>query len=516
MSTQPEETGPRMVSPGVTWRWARRFVQSFALLAIFLAPFLGGWQRLDRSNIANWDSEGAELPPDLRAALPLGDAPAAAYDALQLSGGGMAVEYFGVPAADPISGAFAVFVAGANTRTAVAIFLPLLLALIGGRVFCGWLCPFGTISRLLARVREAIPGTQRYVVPERRPVRWLVLAVAVLAGLLGVHLVLYLSLPFLLLQQSVYSAWLLGGGGAIMGVFFGLLAAGLVLAPTAYCTAICPTGAVLGLFGRARLLRVRIESPKSCSSKCDLCDQACWLHLDPASGDPGPDCDLCARCVPACPRTNLRVGVGRGKLKLPVVTAALLLAGGSLLAPSGAAALDDVKPSLVLESEAEVGDVTLWVSVVDLTGVKAGIDSEQRYDGIEISFYAARGELGEADERGVLAPRAVYEQPLRARLLRANGDEVIVMEMDAPNSPESTPRRHVYRFSSNARVFPGDQFVVDALSGWTDEVVVFTVPPRGNGIGATSGLGYFAVAFLVFAGLLSLVFGVPRRRQPAT
>lgn len=513
--TSDDTTSPPSVSPGPAWRWARRFTQALALVAIFIAPLLGGWQRLDRSNIANWDSEGAELPESLRSELPLGEAPESAYDALYLMGGGMAVQYVGVPAADPISGAMAIFVAGANARTLVALLIPLLLALIGGRVFCGWLCPFGTLSRILARVREAIPGTKRYVVPERRPVRWLVLAVAVLAGLLGVHLVLYLSLPFLLMQQSVYSAWLLGGGGAISGVFLGLVAAGLLLAPTAYCTAVCPTGAVLGLFGRARLLRVRIEAPKTCGAKCDLCDQACWLHLDPASGDPGPDCDLCARCVPACPRTNLRVGVGRGKLKLPVVSAAVLLAGAALLTPDVAVALDDVKPSLVLESEAEIGDVTLWVSVVDLTGVKVGIDSDQRHQGIEVSFYAARGELGDADERGVLASRTVYDQALRARLVRANGDDVFAFEMPAPNSPESTPRRHLYRFSSNTHVYPGDQIVVDPLPGWTDEAVVFTAPPRGSAIGAVPGLGYFAVAFLVFAGLLSLVFGVPRQRQPA-
>ncbi len=53
----------------------RRVLQALSLIAIGLAPLLGGWQRLDRNYLAAWEGRGWDLPAWLLDRLPLGEAP---------------------------------------------------------------------------------------------------------------------------------------------------------------------------------------------------------------------------------------------------------------------------------------------------------------------------------------------------------------------------------------------------------------------------------------------------------
>jgi ferredoxin-type protein NapH len=190
--------------------------------------------------------------------------------------------------------------------------IPVLFGIIGGRIFCGWFCPFGTLSRLLQKLRNRFPFARSGLnVPRRRTTRWVVLISLLTAGVGFSNSFLYLSLPHLVMQQTVYDAWLLGGGGSIVGVFLGLVAAGLILGPGLYCSTVCPTGAAFNLLGRKRLARVQAVEKTRCGPKCTLCYDNCWLALDP-SDFAGPDCDLCCRCFEHCPVANLEIATARG------------------------------------------------------------------------------------------------------------------------------------------------------------------------------------------------------------
>lgn len=313
MSGAPKAGGRSGFIPGAKWRWLRRICQAAALLAICGGPFLGGWQRLDRAEMALWQDGGWGLVPEVDRRLPLGRAPGYAYQALQLVGGGVAVDYFGLPLLDPVAGALSVLSSGWSWRFAVAWLLPITFAILFGRAFCGWFCPFGSLSRLCAKLRgRFFAFLPNYALPKRRPLRWLLLLLAALSGALGMEILFYLALPHLLLQQATYAFWLLSGGGASLGAVLGLVFAGLLFGPTSYCAALCPTGLSVSLLGRKKPVRIGISLASRCGSKCSLCSASCWLQLDPASGDPGPDCDLCARCFESCPSANLRMGFTGG------------------------------------------------------------------------------------------------------------------------------------------------------------------------------------------------------------
>lgn len=489
--------------PGLGWRLARRFCQALGLLIIVAAPLLGGWQRTDRADLGSWDGQGWDLPAALREALPGGDAPAQVYEASQLLGGGGAVSLLGVGVVDPVAGAVAVITGPVGWTSALAWLLPLLFAALFGRWFCGWLCPYGTIARALERVLARLPWRpKRRAVPVRRPVRWVLLVGLIVSGLAGAQAGVVLLLPHLALQQTAYGAWLMGGLGAIGGWLLALLAAGALFGPTTWCAAICPTGAALSLPGRVsgRPIRLAALEPTACGARCDLCVRACWIQLDPGSGDPGPDCDLCGRCVPACPRTNL--GLTRA-----AHLGALLL----LVLPAGARAEAEPRPRLVLAAEQAVGAFTATLEVVDLTAVRLDADDRRAEGGAEIRFFAARGALQTPDHDGRIPRRETYTASLTVRVFGPDEALRSTHVLDAPNWPQSTGRRGLYRVRLSEVPEPGDIIEVE-LGGVTSTWTIDTSTPGGGQRWAPG----FAVGLLVAVGLLllALVAGPPRA-QPA-
>jgi len=495
--------------PTATWRWARRFAQLLAFVAIVVAPFLGGWQRLDRNYLSAWDGHGWDLPASLLDRLPLGDAPRRAYEANEVLGGGLAARYAGVPAVDPVAGLVAFVASGMPLRLVVAWGIPVVLGLLAGRAFCGWFCPFGTLSRALEALLERLPlRPRRFRIPERRWLRWVLLGAAVGLGVASSQSVLYFVLPHLLVQQSGYAVWLMSGGGAALGWLLGLVAAGIAFGPTTYCATLCPTGAALGLPSRlgARLVRVAIAEPKQCGTHCELCSRACWLSLDPASGDPGPDCDACARCFEVCPRANLRVGISRSTRTLAAAAAALLLSTAADARADSPRGVDRArKPAMVLDAETRTADVRLVGSVIDLTGVKNDPDDPHELSGIRLSIVVMRGPAGGADALGKLSLRDVYAGPLDVELSAADDSTLASLHFSEPTSPSSTVRRSVFETTlPDVRLEPGARVRIAPIAGWTAEPTTWVVPSPTPG----TGLGRFALAsaasFLLFGGLLGL------------
>lgn len=504
----------RGIVPGRVWIWTRRLMQVLALTALVAGPLWGGWSRLEQSELAAWRRSGSALPATVIGVLATTGTPAFMDRPPPLLGGGIAAKYISVPLMDPVAGALALMVTPGSRRAWVALSLPVLLALVAGRFFCGWLCPFGMLARGVDRLLDLFPRWPRYRLPQRRPLRWLILGGAMIASLMGVHLLLYISLPYLILQQSIYAMWLLGGGGAVLSVLFGLLVAGVIMGPTSYCAALCPTGAALSLLGRARPLRLALVEPSACGRQCQLCNTACWLHLDPASGDPGPDCDLCMRCVAVCPRSNLRFQVGQAaSTMLSRLTPLVIVLGILLWLAPPAVAAPMRKPRLLLEREQTLAATTLAISIVDFSGVALDADAQTPPDRVDVSLFLARGARRGVDAQGVLTQREVYTGPLLLRLQRRGATEVEIFSFDGPTSPISTSKRTIYRQRLWHPLAPGDAVTLDPVPGWLEQPLTWIVPSRGHAVFSLAGLQYVAAALLIFAGMLSCALAVAPKAQ---
>lgn len=247
-----------------------------------------------------------------------------------LSGSLFAFDLCGIPLADPVAavqGALAALFSGKAPalRLLLGGLLALAVALVLGRVFCSWLCPFGLCSEMVAKARS-LHGSANG--------RWSRHAFAIrgLLLFLGLTLVLALNLPLLsiismpgqmsLVPQAVRE-WL--GHAEYAAALFslaGIPVAVLVLEAFTgrrlWCRFVCPQSVLLGLAARCLPasepgLRLHWQADKcGCKGKRP-CQAACHWGCDPRKAD-RRDCTHCGDCVAACRANGGALGLRMGRM----------------------------------------------------------------------------------------------------------------------------------------------------------------------------------------------------------
>jgi polyferredoxin len=188
----------------------------------------------------------------------------------------------------------------------------ILLTLVFGRVFCGWICPLGTLQQFSSWLLTS--RTKRESLKANRWRPWFVtksyVLVALLVGAVFGSLQTGLLDPLSLLARGLASGlWpLLPGGRAVPG---GWLAAALLITivvasrflPRLFCRALCPLGAFLGFFARFALFRIARHGI-GCTD-CTHCTFACQGADEPLKHHRVGECHVCLNCLPKCPEGAL-------------------------------------------------------------------------------------------------------------------------------------------------------------------------------------------------------------------
>lgn len=205
---------------------------------------------------------------------------------------------------------------GVATFSLVFWFAVLVSALLLGRSFCGWACPFNGLQQLWESVGVRPLKRMRFL-----PVLKYALWAAWVAGLGAVlaNVGLWTRFGPLYMTENGVSVTELGN----LVTYFMLV--GLTLAPAAlgrrgFCRYLCPFG-VWGIVGETighalRVPRLRLRAiPERCNA-CGSCERACPMQL-PVSAMVAEgrmrvtECFMCESCVDACPRKAIEVGFGR-------------------------------------------------------------------------------------------------------------------------------------------------------------------------------------------------------------
>jgi polyferredoxin/ferredoxin len=227
--------------------------------------------------------------------------------------------------------------------------LVLLVTLFLGRVFCGFVCPFGTVHHLTGAIRPALKGRRRFTANERRPsqkVKYFILISGLLAAMLGLNwLGLLDPIAFFfrgaalavvpavgdalrevfhsMAQSDVKILNLLSYGAEVLvapvfgyeakayqtawliGILFLVVLFLNRIRPRFWCRTLCPLGALLGLCSRFAVLRL-VKFPERCTD-CQRCQQECQGAASPVPGDAweSSECLLCLNCFGNCPEDAL-------------------------------------------------------------------------------------------------------------------------------------------------------------------------------------------------------------------
>jgi polyferredoxin len=168
--------------------------------------------------------------------------------------------------------------------------------LLLGVLFCGWICPLGTLQDWAYKLgrRLKLPLLR---MPYKAQ-RYLQLSRYIL------YFMLTLGVPFTVLQGTKNLSALMKGkeialASLIVLIIFVL--AGLFF-NRPFCNYICTGGARRGLWSVIRIIGIRRDTSRCIN--CKLCSKSCPMNIDVANTDfvRHPNCIGCMSCLSACPR----------------------------------------------------------------------------------------------------------------------------------------------------------------------------------------------------------------------
>ncbi len=183
--------------------------------------------------------------------------------------------------------------------------------LVGGKAFCGWVCPYGLLSEIGEYFHMKLVA--KHIIKERKfnpRVRYIFWAIFLAAAAIDGYLVFEMINPVGILSRFIVYGWSL----AIVWVI-AILLVEIFFSRRAWCKYVCPIGTTYSFIGWVSPMKVQWDM-----EKCDHC-MACFIacpeeHVlerfkakyDEERKEKGitkefvkdGDCIMCARCFDVC------------------------------------------------------------------------------------------------------------------------------------------------------------------------------------------------------------------------
>ncbi len=224
-----------------------------------------------------------------------------------------------VPLTDPyilLQSLFAGHSPETNAIIGAAIIL-LFYILVGGRVYCSWVCPINMVTDAAQWLREQfkISGSSTM---SRKTRYWILAATLVLAFITG-------SIAWEMVNPvSMLHRGLIFGMGLAWFIVLAVFLLDLLVSRRGWCSHLCPVGAFYSLLGTHSLIRVRADAREQCDDCMDcfmVCPEqqvirpALKGHVNKNSSDTiGPvitssNCTNCGRCIDVCAKDVFHFGL---------------------------------------------------------------------------------------------------------------------------------------------------------------------------------------------------------------
>ncbi len=261
---------------------------------------------------------------------------------------------------DPLVAVGTILTTGALYGPLLWALATVVLTILLGRFFCGWVCPFGSLHQFVSWLAHRRKATAEKIKLNRyrkaQNVKYVILVVFLgMAAFPSLAATLQIGLldPIPLITRSVNLVLLplLDRVAAVSsptsrfyeqaGLLWTVLAAAVLLnlvIPRFYCRFICPLGALFGLLSRFAIWRIG-KSDRPCTD-CGLCQRSCEGACSPAGKIRISECVLCFNCRQQCPHEVIsyqgRVSAA-GEITSPDLSRRgflLSLAGGALTVPA--------------------------------------------------------------------------------------------------------------------------------------------------------------------------------------
>ncbi|HEX3046025.1 MAG TPA: 4Fe-4S binding protein, partial [Bacillota bacterium] len=194
----------------------------------------------------------------------------------------------------------------------------ILVTLLFGGIFCGWICPLGTLQDGLNKLGRFLKLPQIKISKDfDRYLRFLRYPVLVLVLFESFHLVklwfadydpfrIIFGLHWIAEPSSILMAgWIIGIGFLLLSLVWRRF----------WCKYLCPLGLVVQWLSKISWLKIRWQKSECIS--CDLCNKKCPLALNVQNAKLNTSpCNNCLECAAHCPQPEaLQYNTPRGARK---------------------------------------------------------------------------------------------------------------------------------------------------------------------------------------------------------
>jgi ferredoxin-type protein NapH len=181
---------------------------------------------------------------------------------------------------------------------------------VGGRVFCSWVCPVNLLTDLAFWLRGQLGLRSASSLP--RYTRYLLLLATLVIAFVSGGIAWELVNPV-----SMFHRGIIFGTGLAWLILLAIFLYDLFISRHGWCGHLCPVGAFYSLLGTHSLLRVRADARAQCDDCMDcylVCPEQQVLRpaLKGADTSPvinSPNCTNCGRCIDVCSLDVFQFGI---------------------------------------------------------------------------------------------------------------------------------------------------------------------------------------------------------------
>lgn len=215
----------------------------------------------------------------------------------------LASHLLGIGLVDPLASLETMLASRAFYLTSFLSALPLIiLAVLFGRIFCGWVCPVHTLLEWGHTFFKKWPSSKK---PMKKNV--LLPASLLLVSLIGS---LWVAVPLFTTVSPIgvmSRLFYFGIGLELLIVLIVILLE--FFQPMFWCRRLCPVGILYGCLGAGKFVGISLANDRC--NDCGLCRAKCSMQVEP--GITGlyntVACMNCGKCITVCPEHALQFGL---------------------------------------------------------------------------------------------------------------------------------------------------------------------------------------------------------------
>jgi polyferredoxin len=183
-----------------------------------------------------------------------------------------------------------------ETAYLILFLIPLVITFVFGRVYCGYVCPYGAIQELINVKNIKIPKkVDRYL----KCIKYvLLITLPVISIIVGYEFGFEAPFKTVFNFSFLLVPMIITIGFAFISIFSNRF----------FCRYICPYGALMGLISKISIFK--LFKDEDCI-KCGLCVKACPQGAMCSPGESKSECIMCGKCIEKCPKDCLKIKGGK-------------------------------------------------------------------------------------------------------------------------------------------------------------------------------------------------------------